>query len=497
MILSLDTLMHLNKTTSSVLVEETMHAAHEAAATYGATTGEKRATLLTTIAENIESLDGLIETACEESGLPEARMLGERGRTVNQLRQFAALVGNGSWVDACIDRANPGRQPMPKKDIRKMLVALGPVVVFGASNFPLAFSTAGGDTASALAAGCPVVLKAHPSHPRTSDLVAGAIQRAVAQCQLPAGVFAHLHDTGYEVGTALVHHHHTKAVAFTGSLKGGRALFDVAQQRSNPIPVFAEMGSINPVLVLPDALNNNTWAEKYAASVTMGVGQFCTNPGLLIGIAGEPLEQFREALTAAMAKVAPATMLNEAICDNYHQRLAALQQKATMHLLPTPNKKQAAPAFASINASTFLNAPTLHEEVFGPFTLLVTCANQVEMQQVVEALEGQLTATVLGSNQALNHHEAVIATLQQKVGRIIFNDIPTGVEVCPAMHHGGPYPATTDSRFTSVGTDAIQRFVRPICFQNWPEHLLPPALQNANPLRLWRTVDGQLTRAAW
>ncbi|MEM6644631.1 MAG: aldehyde dehydrogenase (NADP(+)) [Bacteroidota bacterium] len=464
---------------------------------------ERTAAFLDAIADEILALgDDLIHRATAETGLPNGRFVGERGRTVNQLRLFAQVVREGSWVDARIDTAQPDRSPIPKADIRLMKVALGPVVVFGASNFPLAFSVAGGDTASALAAGCPVVVKAHPAHPGTCELVAGAITRAAERTAMPAGVFSMLHGRSHEVGLALVEHARTAAVGFTGSLRGGRALFDAANRRAVPIPVFAEMGSTNPVFVLPEALaeRSNAIAQGLLQSVTLGVGQFCTNPGLVVGLSGAAFDAFAEAVATHAKGSAPGTMLHEGIRHGYEQSVAHMANTTDVAEIARsttdadPLRTEADAAFFRTDAHTYAEHPHLHEEVFGPASLLVTCADRKAMLDLARNLDGHLTATLHGTPADLEAHRDLIDILTQNVGRLVINGFPTGVEVCPSMHHGGPYPATTDSRFTSVGTAAIQRFVRPICYQNLPDNLLPPALQNANSLGLWRLVDNAMTQ---
>lgn len=463
--------------------------------------GKKKAEFLRAIADEIEALgQELVSTAVRETNLPEARIVGERGRTTGHCRMFADLVEQGSWVDARIDTAIPDRAPLPKPDIRKMLTALGPVVVFGAANFPLAYSTAGGDTASALAAGCSVIVKAHPAHPDTSELVAGAIKKAMDKTGMPNGVFQHLHGSGFDVGQALVKHPLTKAVGFTGSLAGGKALFDLACQRPQPIPVFAEMSSINPVILLPETLSQQ--AEKtagaLAASITLGVGQFCTNPGLIVAIENEGLNRFVKSLSEAIKNALPGTMLHQGIADNYNKRLAhSLEQKGVTiegQSASDSNASQGKPSVASTLASTFLKNPLLAEEVFGPFSLVIKCKDINELHTVVSHLNGQLTASIFGDEVEVAKHSRLVNTLVEKAGRLIVNGVPTGVEVCPSMNHGGPYPATTDSRFTAVGIDAIRRFVRPVAFQSFPDSLLPEELKNNNPLAIWRLYNNEWGR---
>ncbi len=473
----------------------------EAFLQYRTRSGMARANFLEAIASEIEALgDPLIQKAMEETNLPEVRLIGERGRTCNQLRQFASMVREGSWVEARIDTALPDRQPLPKPDLRKMMVPLGPVVVFGASNFPFAYSTAGVDTASALAAGCSVVLKAHPAHPETSAMVAGAIAKAIRACGEHAHVFQHVQDSSFEAGKFLVQHPLTKAVGFTGSFSGGKALYDYATSRPEPIPVFAEMGSINPVFILPGALKVRAAkvAEMYAASITQGVGQFCTNPGLMLSIQSPELSSFTQQLATKIREVAPATMLHPGIANNFiKNRGKALKEKGVTLVAESsvPAKSnQGIPTVASVNAEDFLKNPALVEEVFGPYSLLVISKSREELFKALDAIPGQLTATIIGEDDELVDYADFIQRVSDRVGRVIINGVPTGVEVCPAMHHGGPFPATTDSRFTSVGIDAAKRWVRPVSFQNFPHGLLPAELQNQNPLGIWRMVNNTWTK---
>ena len=482
--------------------DEVLQRADKAFQVYRTVSSQKRAELLHAIAEQIDQLgDELITIAGEESCLPEARLKNERGRTTNQLRAFAKLLEAGDWVQASIDTADPERKPAPKPDLRKMLFPVGPVVVFGASNFPLAFSTAGGDTASALASGCTVVVKSHPAHPKTSSLVAGAIRAALRQCSLAEDIFQEVTDTSIEAGQQLVKHPLTKAVAFTGSFAGGKALFDLANQREEPIPVFAEMGSINPVVLLPGAIRGNkALPATFAASVVLGVGQFCTNPGLLIAVDTEGFAPFLHKLSVEVAQAAPGNMLHTGIAANYkHKRTEALKQKGVMRLTEVKTEtteRQGAPALALVNARDFMASAVLKEEVFGPYSLIVKCEDETELRHVIESLQGQLTATVFGSPEELPEYKACIDALHVRCGRLIFNGVPTGVEVTKAMQHGGPFPASTDSRFTSVGTDAIYRFVRPVCYQDFPEQFLPLELRNNNELNILRCVNGTWTRNA-
>ena len=497
---------------SAAHVDGALAAAAQASSDYRRLPAEARAAFLDRIAGELERADGLLDAAHRETALPPERLAAERGRTAGQLRMFADLVRDGSWVDARIDRALPDRKPLPKPDIRRMLIPIGPVAVFGASNFPLAFSVAGGDTASALAAGCPVVVKAHPAHPATSELAARAVLDAVKASGVPAGVFSLLQSTRHDVAKALVRHPHTKAVGFTGSLRAGRALFDAAVARPEPIPVYAEMGSVNPVFVLPGALAEraDAIAEGLKNSVTLGVGQFCTNPGLTIGIDDDRFEQFIRRMEVLIGEAQPGTMLYPAIFESYQagvRRLAAIDDTRTisssidagMPLDPARGQQecQARPALFATGAATFMRHRELGEELFGPSTVIVRCGSRDEMEAIARRLDGQLTATIHGTPGDLAEYASLISILSDKAGRLIVNGFPTGVEVCPSMQHGGPYPATTDSKTTSVGTAAIHRFARPVAYQNFPQSLLPVELQDANPRGIWRLVDGGMTRDAW
>jgi len=477
-----------------------LSAAQNAFLTYRKTTGRQRAAFLRTIADEIEALgDHLIETASRESRLPSYRITGERGRTIAQLRMFAGLLEEGSWVDAHIDTAIPDRAPIPKPDIRKILIPLGPVIVFGASNFPLAFSTAGGDTASALAAGCPVIVKAHPAHPDTSTLVALAIARAVGTHSLPEATFQHAVGD-IPLGQALVAHPLSRVVAFTGSLHAGKSLFDIASRRKEPIPVFAEMGSVNPTVILPSALRENarSIAATLAASITLGVGQFCTNPGLVFVVDSPLLDGFIETLSKSISEVAPAPMLTESIAGHYNRSLSKHLDAQGVEVIATASTvKQAnlgTATVARVSAAHFIANPTLADEVFGPFSMLVTCHDKDELLMAVNSLAGQLTASIWASETELPEQSDLFDALVSRVGRLIVNGAPTGVEVCPSMHHGGPFPASTDSRSTSVGTDAIKRFVRPLAYQNIPQSMLPTELHDDNPLGILRLVNGTYTR---
>ena len=482
-------------------IEEAVSLAAKAFEEYKLISGSKKAEFLNAIADEILALDDLlIETYCAESGLPEGRAKGERGRTVGQLRSFANLVADGSWVEATIDTAQPNREPQPKPDLRKLNIPIGPVVVFGASNFPLAYSTAGGDTAAALAAGCPVIVKSHPMHSGTGDLVASAIIKAAEKTGMPNGVFSNLNSSGIEVGEQLVKHPKVKAVGFTGSIKGGRALFDLASKRDEPIPVFAEMGSINPVILLPKALENRNeeLAKTYASSITLGTGQFCTNPGLILGIKSDGLSGFINHLSDEIIKINPSCMLHPNIKKGYETNKEKVVSQGNVEVKASyessVQENYAQQAVVTVDGKSFLENSTLHLEVFGPFSMVVNCENEAELENIISNLEGQLTGTIIADDNEAQAHPNIINALQNRVGRIIFNGVPTGVEVCESMTHGGPYPASTDSRFTAVGIGSIKRWVRPFSYQDWPNHLLPLELQNENPLGIFRTIDGVRTK---
>ncbi|WP_143306059.1 aldehyde dehydrogenase (NADP(+)) [Chitinophaga vietnamensis] len=489
----------------SIATSEEVNLAVEKAAqafpAYSATTPEQRAVFLETIASEIMAIgEPLLQRAVAESGLPLARITGERGRTTGQLQLFASVLREGSWVDAVIDTALPQREPLPRPDIRKMLVPLGPVLVFPASNFPLAFSTAGGDTASALAAGNPVIVKAHESHPGTNELIAKAIRNAAEKCGMPDGVFSSINGKGPVTGQQLVKHPGIKAIGFTGSYKAGMAIFDAVNQRAAPVPVYAEMGSINPVLLLPAKLATaaEQLAGQLAASVTLGTGQFCTNPGLLIALDNTDTETFAQHLQTQLSNTAAGTMLNPGVCYHYYENRSQLSRKTGVETLLSGEKLVAqtkgSAALYRVSGRHFLADPEMQQEVFGPATLLVVCRDATELNAVLQSLHGQLTGTIMAEAADLQAFAPALGLLAEKVGRIIYNNVPTGVEVSYAMHHGGPFPATTDVRSTSVGAAAILRFVRPRCYQNWPETLLPAALQDSNPLGIWRRVNGQLSR---
>ncbi|MBS0364335.1 MAG: aldehyde dehydrogenase (NADP(+)) [Proteobacteria bacterium] len=466
---------------------------------YRETTHGVRAAFLDTIAARIlDCGEELIERAMAETGLSRARLEGERGRTVGQLRLFAATVREGSFVEARIDPAMPDRKPLPRPDLRQRHIAVGPVAVFGASNFPLAFSVAGGDTASALAAGCPVVVKAHNAHLGTSELVGRAVQRAVAECNLPEGVFSLLFGSGADIGSALVADPRIKAVGFTGSRSGGTALMAIAAQRREPIPVYAEMSSINPVYLLPAALHARAAAigKAFVASVTLGAGQFCTNPGLVLAIDGPDLAQFIAHASAAMSDSPAATMLTKGIHGAFEAGVRKMGLHADVRPIargkPGTGANQGSAALFAADGAAFLADAALHEEIFGAASLLIRCKDLAELCEVAERLQGQLTATLQMDPADLPLARRLLPILERKVGRILVNGFPTGVEVSHAMVHGGPYPATSDGRSTSVGTLAVRRFLRPVCYQDLPASLLPAALEDANPLGLWRRLDGVL-----
>ena len=460
--------------------------------------GAKRAEFLRQVADEILALgDDLIDRCVSETGLPAGRITGERGRTMNQLKLFADVIEEGSWVDARIDTAIPDREPIPKPDLRYMHKAIGPVGVFGASNFPLAFSVAGGDTASAFAAGCPVVTKAHPAHPGTCELIASAIVMAAEKLGLPEGIFSMVHGRSVDVGLALVRHPQIKAVGFTGSYGGGKALFDEAVRRPEPIPFYAEMSSINPVFILPKAMKERRQqiSEGLSASVALGVGQFCTNPGLVITSPGSDGDALANLTAEISNDVASATMLSEGIKINYDDKLSFVSSQEGVEVIGKgkdeagENTGQA--HVLKTSARNFISNKTLETEVFGPSTLMVTTDDRNELLEIANGLEGHLTATLHGTDDELDDYADLLNILEQKVGRLIINGYPTGVEVCHSMVHGGPFPATTDSRSTSVGTAAIYRFARPISYQNFPQSLLPDELKDNNPLSIWRMIDGK------
>jgi alpha-ketoglutaric semialdehyde dehydrogenase len=479
-------------------VEEAVRLASEAFESYGQASGKVKAAFLRRIADGLDAhKQELAERAHLETALPIPRLTGEVGRTSGQLRLFAGVVEEGSWVNARIDPALPDRQPLPRPDIRSMLRSLGPVAVFGASNFPLAFSVAGGDTASALAAGCPVIVKAHPAHPGTSEIVGQIIADAIAAEGLHAGVFSLVFDAGIEAGAALVKHPLVRAVAFTGSLRAGRALMDLAAARPDPIPCFTEMSSGNPVFVLPGALRKGpgALAAGLFGSFTLGGGQFCTKPGIVLAPESPEMTNFVDELGKLVDEAQPYTLLTAGIAREYGR---ATQERAGAAAITATAARPNPEHLCTVNAQLFtaqleefLAKSELGDEIFGPNTLLVRCKSTDDYLAAARALDGHLTATIFGDDDDLAANKELIQILEKKAGRLIFNNFPTGVEVCHAMVHGGPYPSTSDPRFTSVGSLAIYRFARPVCFQGFPPAMLPPELQDGNPAGIRRLVDGK------
>ncbi len=478
--------------------------AEEAFVAFRKLSGRERGRFLRHIADGIESIaPELVERANRETALPEARLKGESARTINQLRLFAQVVEEGSWVNARIDPTQPDRKPLPRSDIRSMMRGLGPVAVFGASNFPLAFSVAGGDTAAAFAAGNPVIVKAHHAHPGTSEMVGQVIARSVRECGLPPGVFALLFGAGSEIGAALVDHPNVKAVGFTGSLTAGKALMQRAASRPEPIPCFMEMSSVNPLFVLPEALHARgaQIAAGLFGSFTLGVGQFCTKPGLVYLPRNADADALVAEVKALVEKASSSPMLTEGISKSYHAGIAGRQAHGNVNTVAEASsdgagKNYTAPVLMQIDAKELLANPELSTEVFGPSALVIRYDSRDQLMELAGSIEGQLTATLHGSDADLAAFADLISILERKAGRLIVNGFPTGVEVCHAMVHGGPYPATSDSRATSVGTYSIYRFVRPVCYQDFPQASLPDELKDANPLGIMRLIDGQLTREA-
>lgn len=460
---------------------------------------KKRKEFLYAIAEELENTgDELIQVCMGESRLPEVRLKGEKGRTISQLRSYADHAERGDYLEARIDTAVPDRIPA-KPDIRKMNVPLGPVLVFGASNFPFAFSTAGGDTASALAAGCPVVVKAHSGHLQTSLMMAAIIQKAAEKTGMPAHVFQHVISASHEINRALVQQEHTKAVGFTGSIAAGTQLFRWGNERHQPIPVFAEMGSVNPVFLLPEKMEEaaEEIAGMYAGSITLGVGQFCTKPGLIFGVEGPAMNRFLDALASQIKTIAPAPMLNDRIASSYATQRNQVVEEAQVSVVAV-SEVDAQETFgratvATVSSKVFLANRSLQEEIFGPYALVVQCTSVEELESIARTLEGQLTCTLMATKNDLKAYPKLIENISLLCGRFLINSVPTGVEVCLSMQHGGPFPSSTDSRFTSVGADAIKRFIRPLAYQNWPQEMLPEALQNQNPWGINRFVNNVLT----
>ncbi len=481
---------------SDAEVDKAIALAKAAAGPWAALGSKARAAFLRSVAQGIEAKSAqIVELATRETALPAGRIQGEIGRTCGQLKLFATLVEEGWWRDCRIDHADPTRQPLPKPDVRSMLVPLGPVAVFSSSNFPLAFSVAGGDTASAFAAGCPVIVKAHQGHMATSALVGRIVVECVRAAKLPEGSFSLLFGPGRTVGMKLVKDPAIQAVGFTGSRSGGRALMDAAAGRTHPIPVYAEMGSINPIVVLPGALRDriDSIASGLAGSVTLGVGQFCTNPGLVLLQKGELTDSFLAKLGEHLAKVSPGAMLTASICHEFNEGLTRFASIPGVEVRTRvePGPRQAGATLLVTSQANFLKQPGLLEEVFGPATLAILCDSQQGIVEVIEALDGQLTGTIQFGVADENHVPEVARVLGARVGRLVFNGFPTGVEVCHAMNHGGPYPATADGRSTSVGTRAITRFARPACWQNAPEEFLPDELKESNPLAILRLVNNR------
>ncbi|AJE46363.1 aldehyde dehydrogenase (NADP(+)) [Celeribacter indicus] len=463
------------------LVNLACEAAEEAFWSYGYTPREDRAVFLETIAGEIEARAEAITTiGSQESGLPEARLQGERGRTTDQLRLFASHIRAGDYLDRRHDPALPDRQPLPRPDLRMMQRPIGPIAVFGASNFPLAFSTAGGDTAAALAAGCPVVVKGHGAHPGTAEIVAEAIHAAIAKCAMPKGVFSLVQGGDRSVGQALVQHPLIKAVGFTGSLAGGRALFDLCAQRPEPIPFFGELGSVNPMFMLPEAVaaRGKDLGRSWAASLSMGAGQFCTNPGIAVVIGGTDADAFVEAARAALSEQGPQVMLTDGIAEAYSAGAKAIGAQSGVQDLLTSmcDRREARPFLFKVAAPDWLGNHALSEEVFGPLGLVVVAKDAAEMGRVARSFDGQLTATLHMEAGDTDLARRLLPVLERKAGRVLANGFPTGVEVCDSMVHGGPYPASTNFGATSVGTLSIRRFLRPVCYQNLPDGVLPDDL---------------------
>lgn len=462
---------------TAALVEQACAAAEDAFWTYGYTTREERAVFLDTIAEEIDArADAITEIGTQESGLPEARLIGERGRTTGQLKLFASHIRDGAYLDKRHDLALPDRSPLPRPDLRMLQRPIGPVAVFGASNFPLAFSTAGGDTAAALAAGCPVVVKGHSAHPGTGEIVAQAIDAAIKRCGMPAGVFSLIQGGKRDVGTALVTNPFIKAVGFTGSLAGGRALFDLCVNRPEPIPFFGELGSVNPMFIMPEALKTRGTdiAKGWAGSLTMGAGQFCTNPGISVVIDGPEADAFIAAMGAALEPIGAQTMLTDGIAAAYRSgRDRVAGTKGVQEVLTSMcDMRNATPYLFATTGAEWLENKVLGEEVFGPLGLVVRAASVDEMETIAKSLQGQLTCTLHVDEGDAANARRLLPVLERKAGRVLANGFPTGVEVCDAMVHGGPYPASTNFGATSVGTLSIRRFLRPVCYQAMPDYLL-------------------------
>lgn len=479
-------------------IDEAMRAAEEALDDLRSRPDEDRAELLDRIADEIDAIgDQLVDRVYREAALGEGRVNGERERTTGQLRMFADVVRDGSWKEARIDRPN---EEFPA--IRRMLIPIGPVAVFGASNFPLAFSTAGGDTASALAAGCPVVYKVHPGHPGTTELVARAINRAIEDCGFHPGTFSMIHGHQTRVGVQLVEHETTEAVGFTGSQRAGRAIFDAATSREKPIPVYAEMGSVNPQFLLPGALEERgkELASELTGSVTLGTGQFCTKPGLVFGLDRPEMKAFRDQFADDLGEVSTSNMLHSGIRSAFGDGASDVEATDGVSVLsevraePSEAGTEVGAVAYETTVRNILEQDHLLDEVFGPATIVADADSTDELVRVAEQLDGNLSASIHGTEDDLDEHSELVRVLEKKVGRLIFNGFPTGVRVCDAMHHGGPYPATTDVRSTSVGTAAIKRFARPICYQGFPTSTLPEEVRDQNERDIWRLVDGEWTK---
>lgn len=482
-------------------VNQAARLVYEAFPVYRRKTGLQKALFLEAIGIAMRGMEKELISQCQlETGLPLGRLESELTRTINQLNLFAALLRDGSWVNARIDRPQPARLPLPKPDTRQLQVALGPVGIFGASNFPFAFSVAGGDTASALAAGCTVLIKAHPAHPATSTMTMQAIHAAALKTGIPQGVAALVHGQSADVGMAIVKHPLVKAIGFTGSTKGGLAIAAAAAKRPEPIPVYAEMGSTNPVFILPGAVRENaaSLARMLAASATLGVGQFCTNPGMTILLESQDTENFLQDSAAIFNETPAGTMLTAGISQAYRSGIKKLTDEKGAAVIGAGKKSdhthRGTAYLLQAAASAVLADPAMTEEVFGPSSLAITAKNKMELLQFARSLAGHLTATVHALPEDIREYAELFEILECKAGRIILNGFPTGVEVAHSMVHGGPFPATTDSRTTSVGTGAIYRFTRPVCYQDFPQELLPPELWNENPLNIWRLLDGEITK---
>jgi NADP-dependent aldehyde dehydrogenase len=489
----------MNETTIDE-INQMAEKAYEAFLVYRKAIAEKKATFLLTIGEAIDrNRNFLSQVAQKETALPDDRLQSEITRTVNQCKLFAGLLKEGSWKRAIIDTAEPQRKPTPKPDLRQLQQPLGPIAVFGASNFPFAYSVVGGDTVAAFAAGCPVIYKANPGHPETSEQVANIVREAVKNNGLPEGTFALVQGSSNESGTHLVSHPRIMAVGFTGSLRGGRALFDVAAKREVPIPVYAEMGSTNPVFILPEILSQKgeEIARLLAASNMSSVGQFCTNPGIVVAKKANGSEKFYQTFGDIIRRTPSSEMLNKGIHDSFEKSMKKMAEKKSVSLLAatdTPQVGAGQPHAFKTEATAFLQDRELWEEMFGPSSIQVTATDIREMIAVAQALPGQITTSVWGTPKDLRENRELLDILELKAGRMVINGVPTGVEVTHAMNHGGPYPATTDSKFTSVGTQSIYRFTRPVCYQNFPQEQLPEELKDTNKLNIWRMINGELTK---